>query len=123
MLFDTSGLNVLIYARMLTVLVLALCCVHSGNGQTCTEGFAYDRIARVCVDIDECRTVPDTCRGDMQCVNQNGGYLCVPGAVQTAYLPPGWRRGARLPGHLAGVPRPQPSTPPPGPPWLPATPS
>lgn len=29
-------------------------------------------------DIDECRTIPEACRGDMVCVNQNGGYLCVP---------------------------------------------
>uniref|UniRef100_A0A8C2WNX3 Developmental arteries and neural crest EGF-like protein n=1 Tax=Cyclopterus lumpus TaxID=8103 RepID=A0A8C2WNX3_CYCLU len=31
-----------------------------------------------CIDEDECRTQPDVCRGDMQCVNQNGGYLCLP---------------------------------------------
>lgn len=29
-------------------------------------------------DEDECRTQPDVCRGDMRCVNQNGGYLCLP---------------------------------------------
>lgn len=29
-------------------------------------------------DVDECRTLPDPCRGDMRCVNQNGGYLCLP---------------------------------------------
>lgn len=29
-------------------------------------------------DVDECRIQPDVCRGDMRCVNQNGGYLCVP---------------------------------------------
>lgn len=29
-------------------------------------------------DVDECRTLPDACRGDMRCVNQNGGYLCMP---------------------------------------------
>lgn len=28
--------------------------------------------------MDECRTLPDACRGDMRCVNQNGGYLCIP---------------------------------------------
>lgn len=22
--------------------------------------------------------MPDVCRGDMRCVNQNGGYLCIP---------------------------------------------
>lgn len=35
--------------------------------------------ARLCIpDVDECRTMPDACRGDMRCVNQNGGYLCIP---------------------------------------------
>uniref|UniRef100_A0A8C1J4W2 Fibulin-5-like n=1 Tax=Cyprinus carpio TaxID=7962 RepID=A0A8C1J4W2_CYPCA len=46
--------------------------------QTCTEGFTYEHRARQCIDIDECRTLPDPCRGDMRCVNQNGGYLCIP---------------------------------------------
>lgn len=35
--------------------------------------------AQLCVpDVDECRTLPDACRGEMRCVNQNGGYLCIP---------------------------------------------
>lgn len=35
--------------------------------------------APLCVpDVDECRAMPDACRGDMRCVNQNGGYLCIP---------------------------------------------
>lgn len=35
--------------------------------------------APLCIpDVDECRTVPDACRGDMRCVNRNGGYLCIP---------------------------------------------
>lgn len=35
--------------------------------------------APLCVpDEDECRAEPDACRGDMRCVNQNGGYLCIP---------------------------------------------
>ncbi|MBN3296085.1 FBLN5 protein, partial [Amia calva] len=29
------------------------------------------------LDIDECRVIPDACRGDLRCVNQNGGYLCI----------------------------------------------
>uniref|UniRef100_A0A8C0V7B5 Fibulin-5 n=1 Tax=Cyanistes caeruleus TaxID=156563 RepID=A0A8C0V7B5_CYACU len=37
-----------------------------------------DRASGQCLDIDECRTIPEACRGDMVCVNQNGGYLCVP---------------------------------------------
>lgn len=33
----------------------------------------------LCVpDVDECRILPDACRGDMRCVNQYGGYLCMP---------------------------------------------
>lgn len=28
--------------------------------------------------MDECRALPDACRLDMRCVNQNGGYLCIP---------------------------------------------
>uniref|UniRef100_A0A3Q0SI75 Fibulin 5 n=1 Tax=Amphilophus citrinellus TaxID=61819 RepID=A0A3Q0SI75_AMPCI len=35
------------------------------------EGFAFEH-------VDECRILPDACRGDMRCVNQNGGYLCIP---------------------------------------------
>uniref|UniRef100_A0A8D0L9G6 Fibulin-5 n=1 Tax=Sphenodon punctatus TaxID=8508 RepID=A0A8D0L9G6_SPHPU len=30
------------------------------------------------LDVDECRTIAEACRGDMVCVNQNGGYLCTP---------------------------------------------
>ncbi|XP_028853002.1 fibulin-5 isoform X2 [Denticeps clupeoides] len=63
---------------MLTALLLALCCIHSGRAQTCSEGFTYDRRSRQCIDVDECRTLPDACRLDMRCVNQNGGYLCIP---------------------------------------------
>ncbi|KAJ7988761.1 hypothetical protein DPEC_G00312570 [Dallia pectoralis] len=86
------------HQRMLPVLVLVLCFLHLGNGQTCTEGFVYDRRARVCVDIDECRTVPDACRGDMQCVNQNGGYLCIPrGLYSQPYTRTGERDGGRVP--------------------------
>ncbi|KAG8013127.1 Fibulin-5 [Nibea albiflora] len=66
---------------MLAALVFILLCIQPGHGQTCTEGFAYDRRARQCIDVDECRTLPDACRGDMRCVNQNGGYLCIPRAL------------------------------------------
>ncbi|XP_030627795.1 fibulin-5 [Chanos chanos] len=66
------------YERMLTALIFALCCIQSCKSQTCTDGFTYDRRSRQCIDVDECRTLPDPCRGDMRCVNQNGGYLCLP---------------------------------------------
>uniref|UniRef100_A0A8C6TNX6 Fibulin 5 n=1 Tax=Neogobius melanostomus TaxID=47308 RepID=A0A8C6TNX6_9GOBI len=45
--------------------------------QTCTEGLECPY--QCCSpDVDECRAIPDICRGDMRCVNQNGGYLCLP---------------------------------------------
>lgn len=72
-------------ARMLAALVFILLCLHPAHGQTCTEGFAFDRRSRQCIDVDECRTLPDACRGDMRCVNQNGGYLCLP---RTLYSQP-----------------------------------
>lgn len=36
------------------------------------------RVSHRVPDVDECRVLPDACRGDMRCVNQNGGYLCIP---------------------------------------------
>lgn len=39
-------------------------------------------------DVDECRILPDACRGDMRCINQNGGYLCLPqGLYNQPYRP------------------------------------
>uniref|UniRef100_A0A6I8PAP8 Developmental arteries and neural crest EGF-like protein n=1 Tax=Ornithorhynchus anatinus TaxID=9258 RepID=A0A6I8PAP8_ORNAN len=65
--------------RILTVSILALCLSHPGNAQQqCTNGFDLDRPSGQCLDIDECRTIAEACRGDMMCVNQNGGYLCIP---------------------------------------------
>ncbi|XP_051251919.1 fibulin-5 isoform X2 [Dicentrarchus labrax] len=85
MLFEIRGFRFCSCARMLAALVFILLCIQPGHGQTCTEGFAYDRRARQCIDVDECRTLPDACRGDMRCVNQNGGYLCIP---RTLYSQP-----------------------------------
>ncbi|XP_033843924.1 fibulin-5 [Periophthalmus magnuspinnatus] len=74
--------------RMLAALVFILLFIHPGHGQTCSEGFAYDRRGRQCIDVDECRVIPDACRGDMRCVNQNGGYLCLPrGLYSQPYRP------------------------------------
>ncbi|KAG5857866.1 fibulin-5 [Anguilla rostrata] len=78
MLFEGRFSSFWTFARMLTVLMLIVLCIQSGNTQTCTDGFIYDRRIRQCVDLDECRTLADPCRGDMRCVNQNGGYLCLP---------------------------------------------
>ncbi|XP_056349494.1 fibulin-5 isoform X2 [Oenanthe melanoleuca] len=64
--------------RILTAFTLAVCLSSPGKAQQCTNGFDLDRTSGQCLDIDECRTIPEACRGDMVCVNQNGGYLCVP---------------------------------------------
>ncbi|XP_027391439.1 fibulin-5-like isoform X2 [Bos indicus x Bos taurus] len=67
------------FKRILTVTILALCLPSPGNAQQqCTNGFDLDRSSGQCLDVDECRTIPEACRGDMMCVNQNGGYLCIP---------------------------------------------
>ncbi|XP_029349260.1 fibulin-5 isoform X2 [Echeneis naucrates] len=90
MLFEIRGFRFCSSARMLAALLFILLCVQPGHGQTCTEGFAYDRRARQCIDVDECRTLPDVCRGDMRCVNQNGGYLCIPRSLYNQpYRPAG----------------------------------
>ncbi|XP_061825017.1 fibulin-5 isoform X1 [Nerophis lumbriciformis] len=66
-------------ARMLAALLFILFHIQLAHGQqTCSEGFMFERRSRQCIDVDECRTMPDACRGDMRCVNQNGGYLCLP---------------------------------------------
>lgn len=50
---------------------------------------AWPLSAALCLpDVDECRLLPDACRGDMRCVNQNGGYLCLPrGLYNQQYAP------------------------------------
>ncbi|XP_017573716.1 fibulin-5 [Pygocentrus nattereri] len=87
MQFAGRGLNSSTYQRVLTALIFLLCCFQSGRSQGCREGFVYDRRARQCIDVDECRTVPDPCRGDMRCVNRNGGYLCM---TQSLYSQPAY---------------------------------
>lgn len=56
-------------------------------------GCAYLRCSAIwcdpSADVDECRTVLGACRGDMQCVNQIGGYLCLPqGLYSQSYARP-----------------------------------
>ncbi|XP_019727813.1 fibulin-5-like [Hippocampus comes] len=75
---DIRGFTLCSSTRMLAALLFILLCMQSAHSQTCTDGFRYDRRSRQCMDVDECRTLPDPCRGDMRCVNQNGGYLCLP---------------------------------------------
>ncbi|XP_066463646.1 fibulin-5 [Eleutherodactylus coqui] len=74
--------------RILALITLSLCLPDTVRGQRqCTNGFDMDRVSGECLDIDECRTIPDACRGDMMCVNQNGGYLCIP-RTNTLYRSP-----------------------------------
>lgn len=44
----------------------------------CFKHVSKCHLSHIFSDIDECRTLADPCRGDMRCVNQNGGYLCIP---------------------------------------------
>ena len=30
----------------------------------------------ICIDIDECETGQHTCKGNQQCLNRGGGYIC-----------------------------------------------
>ncbi|XP_061601080.1 EGF-containing fibulin-like extracellular matrix protein 1 isoform X1 [Cololabis saira] len=45
---------------------------------SCTEGYTYDKVREQCRDIDECKLLSDACKGGMQCINNFGGYLCLP---------------------------------------------
>uniref|UniRef100_A0A8B9H8Q2 Fibulin 5 n=1 Tax=Astyanax mexicanus TaxID=7994 RepID=A0A8B9H8Q2_ASTMX len=82
------GLHSSTHLRILAALLFVLCCFQSGKSQRCTEGFTYDSRSRQCIDVDECRTGQNPCRGDMRCVNQNGGYLCLPRSLYSQpYFP------------------------------------
>ncbi|XP_019715453.1 EGF-containing fibulin-like extracellular matrix protein 1 isoform X3 [Hippocampus comes] len=45
---------------------------------SCTEGYEYDSVSEQCKDIDECALLDDACKGGMLCINNYGGYLCLP---------------------------------------------
>ncbi|CAI5764412.1 fibulin-5 isoform X1 [Podarcis lilfordi] len=82
--------------RIITIFMVAACLLSRGKTQDrgssrrygrqdgssleqqCSNGFEMDRTSGQCLDVDECRTIVEACRGDMVCVNQNGGYLCIP---------------------------------------------
>lgn len=55
--------------------------------------FSGSRIVLISVplcipDVDECRSLANACRGDMRCINQQGGYLCIPrGLYNQPYRP------------------------------------
>ncbi|CAM9778455.1 unnamed protein product [Lampetra planeri] len=44
----------------------------------CPEGYTWDSEIEQCRDIDECLTIADACKGGLRCVNNFGGYLCLP---------------------------------------------
>lgn len=39
------------------------------------------------VDINECETIPDACKGEMKCFNHYGGYLCLPRSASVIPAP------------------------------------
>ncbi|XP_051937235.1 EGF-containing fibulin-like extracellular matrix protein 1 isoform X3 [Hippocampus zosterae] len=45
---------------------------------SCTEGYEYDSVSDQCKDVDECALLDDACKGGLLCVNNYGGYLCLP---------------------------------------------
>ncbi|XP_078462189.1 fibulin-5-like [Lampetra planeri] len=47
-------------------------------GSPCPEGYTWDSEIEQCRDIDECLTIADACKGGLRCVNNFGGYLCLP---------------------------------------------
>ncbi|XP_032883556.1 fibulin-5 isoform X1 [Amblyraja radiata] len=72
---------------MLAALALAVVWIRAGLAQEvdsavsitqCSDGYRLDRLSGQCRDINECRTIRDACKGDMRCINHNGGYLCLP---------------------------------------------
>uniref|UniRef100_A0A8C6V9U6 Fibulin 5 n=1 Tax=Naja naja TaxID=35670 RepID=A0A8C6V9U6_NAJNA len=69
------------FKRLMPIFVAIGCLIsHGTTQQQCSNGFEMDRVSGQCLDVDECRTIAEACRGDMVCVNQNGGYLCIPRA-------------------------------------------
>ncbi|XP_023208841.1 fibulin-5 isoform X1 [Xiphophorus maculatus] len=62
--------------RMLAALVFALLCIQSAHGQSCPNGFEYNRNLGQCSDVNEC-SWPQPCQGEMLCVNRIGGYQCL----------------------------------------------
>lgn len=102
-------------SRMLTLLMLTMWLISSGSAQPCDYGYELDRRTRQCIDVDECRIISEPCRGDLICVNQNGGYLCIP-RTSTTYRRP-------YQGSYSNSYRPVPPPPPPAaaPPSLPGS--
>ncbi|KAI1896920.1 hypothetical protein AGOR_G00099840 [Albula goreensis] len=81
------------FSRNCTMFRIYLCfcifvtCVVSQEGEepvsyTCTDGYEYDHEKQACKDIDECVTLPDACKGGMKCINNFGGYFCLPPNAQ-----------------------------------------
>lgn len=52
-------------------------CNNIAGSYECTckkKGFRYNHVARLCLDIDECKKSP--CHKSMVCQNSQGSYLC-----------------------------------------------
>lgn len=39
------------------------------------------------LDINECETIPEACKGEMKCFNHYGGYLCLPRSASVIPAP------------------------------------
>ncbi|XP_007906718.1 fibulin-5 isoform X1 [Callorhinchus milii] len=70
---------------MVAVLVLTFVLIRAVKTQEgdsavsftqCSDGYKLDR--GQCKDVNECETISEACKGDMRCINHNGGYLCLP---------------------------------------------
>uniref|UniRef100_A0A8C8A441 EGF containing fibulin extracellular matrix protein 1 n=1 Tax=Oryzias sinensis TaxID=183150 RepID=A0A8C8A441_9TELE len=75
--------RIFIFDRGLQVHVYISTCCYTNmcfmmSASQCTEGYKYDEVREQCRDIDECKLLEDACKGGMQCINNFGGYLCLP---------------------------------------------
>uniref|UniRef100_A0A8C2EPL1 EGF containing fibulin extracellular matrix protein 2a n=1 Tax=Cyprinus carpio TaxID=7962 RepID=A0A8C2EPL1_CYPCA len=53
----------------------------------CTDGYHWDPQTQHCIDINECETIPEACKGEMKCFNHYGGYLCLPRSASVIPAP------------------------------------
>ncbi|XP_037541802.1 EGF-containing fibulin-like extracellular matrix protein 1 isoform X1 [Nematolebias whitei] len=77
---------------------------------SCTEGYTYDKVKEQCRDIDECELLDDACKGGMKCINNFGGYLCLPKNA-IIYVTVDRPEEGTQPDHAPQVPVVQPSQP------------
>uniref|UniRef100_UPI00358EC0E0 EGF-containing fibulin-like extracellular matrix protein 2 isoform X2 n=1 Tax=Myxine glutinosa TaxID=7769 RepID=UPI00358EC0E0 len=43
----------------------------------CSDGYSWREDKEDCVDINECETIAEPCKGRLKCINHFGGYLCL----------------------------------------------